>query len=138
MAGLAWEDFDRQSEPLQIAMGSPGNATAAGQDPTLARGVTLTVTTHAFWPVSLETRCRLDTDRRTLDTVWMQPTGPVWIRQGDAIRCTLPPGPPLEDAAVTLFWTPFFHAVVGRCLRIGALGEHASQPFDLPVTGPSR
>lgn len=138
LAGLAWEDFDRRSEPLQVAVGSPGNATAAGQDPTRVRGATLTVSTRSLWPVSLETRCRLDTERRTLDTVWMQPTGPVWINPGDSVRCTLPPAPALEEATVTLFWTPFLHALVGRCLRIGALGEHASQPFDLPPPGPFR
>ena len=38
IAGLAWEDFDRRSEPLEVAVGSPGNATTAGQDPTLVRG----------------------------------------------------------------------------------------------------
>ncbi len=139
IAGLAWEDFDRQAEPLQISEGSPGTMViTAGQDPTRVHGATLTISTRTPWPVSLETRCRFDTERRTLDTVWIHPTGPVWIRPGESIHCTLPPGPAEEDATITLFWTPFLHAVVGRCLRIGALGEHASQPFELQLPGPIR
>ena len=131
VAGLAWEDSQRGVAPLVVVVGSPDTQVGAGRDPTLARGVTLLVSNRAAWPVSLEIRCRIDTERRTMDTVWMQPTGPVWIHSGDSIHCTLPPGPERDDASVTLYWTPFLHACVGRCLGIGALGEHASEPFDL-------
>ena len=133
IAGLAWEDSQRGEAPLVVLVGSPGTQSRAGQDPTLARGTTLLVSNRAVWPVSLEPHCRFDTERRTSDTLWMQPMGPVWIHSGDSIRCTLPPEPEHEAASVTLFWTPFLHALLGRCLGIGALGEHASEPFDLAL-----
>jgi hypothetical protein len=124
VAGLAvlwFSEFRDLGNPLAVHVVPPMISAAKGQ-PTIGRKraaaetpmIRLSVTNSSRTTVTLDVRCRIDTDHQMFETVLSRPVEPVRLDPGGTVECEVAAPPRDQGARVMLYWTTPLQAWVAR------------------------
>ena len=121
VAGLGFAEFQDPGTPPSVRFSGAAGAVVGGRRgveknslPAAAVILRLSVTNARRTAVVLDLRCRVDTDRETLETLLWRPATPVRIEPGEAVDCEVNAAVRDGEARVQLFWSTPFQAWVAR------------------------
>ncbi len=124
VAGLAvlwYSEFRDLGNPLVVHVG-PTTISAVKGQPTIGvkrastapSVIRLSVTNSSRRTVTLDVRCRIDTDHQMFETVLSRPVEPVRLEPGGNVECEIAAPPRDQGARVMLYWTTPLQAWVAR------------------------